>query len=55
MRTRLKRLMRKTTCFSRSVKIHDKVIGEFISREHSPESTLQRALSTVLIHDLNSF
>ena len=34
LRTRLKRLMRRTICFSRSVEIHDKVIGEFISREH---------------------
>ncbi|PJE77872.1 hypothetical protein CI610_03200 [invertebrate metagenome] len=30
--TRLKRLNRKTICFSRSAEIHDKVIGEFISR-----------------------
>ncbi|WP_062262490.1 IS1 family transposase [Endozoicomonas arenosclerae] len=33
-RTRLKRLNRKTICFSRSEKVHDKVIGEFINREH---------------------
>ena len=32
LRTRLKRLARKTICFSRSVELHDKVIGEFISR-----------------------
>ena len=34
LRTRLKRLMRRTICFSRSAEVHDKVIGEFISREH---------------------
>ncbi len=34
LRTRLKRLARKTICYSRSVELHDKVIGEFISREH---------------------
>ena len=34
LRTRLKRLVRRTICFSRSVEVHDKVIGEFISREH---------------------
>ena len=33
-RTRLKRLARRTICFSRSEEIHDKVIGEFIYREH---------------------
>ena len=32
LRTRLKRLVRKTICFSRSEELHDKVIGEFISR-----------------------
>ena len=32
LRTRLKRLNRKTICFSRSEVMHDKVIGEFISR-----------------------
>ena len=32
LRTRIKRLNRKTICFSRSEEIHDKVIGEFISR-----------------------
>ena len=31
-RTRLKRLARKTLCFSKSIEIHDKVIGEFINR-----------------------
>ena len=34
LRTRLKRLVRKTICFSRSIEIHDKVIGEFMFREH---------------------
>ncbi|WP_211831119.1 IS1 family transposase [Kistimonas asteriae] len=34
LRTRLKRLARKTICFSRSEELHDKVIGEFISRTH---------------------
>ena len=33
-RTRLKRLVRKTICFSKSEELHDKVIGEFISRQH---------------------
>jgi insertion element IS1 protein InsB len=32
-RTRIKRLQRKTICFSRSVALHDKVIGEFINKE----------------------
>ncbi|MBJ6612109.1 MAG: IS1 family transposase, partial [Candidatus Thiothrix moscowensis] len=32
-RTRIKRLQRKTICFSKSVDMHDKVIGEFINRE----------------------
>jgi len=34
LRTRLKRLTRRTICYSRSIELHDKVIGEFISREH---------------------
>ncbi|PIE00011.1 MAG: transposase, partial [Thiothrix nivea] len=32
-RTRIKRLTRKTICFSKSEEIHDKVIEEFINRE----------------------
>ena len=32
-RTRIKRLQRKTICFSKSVEMHDKVVGEFINRE----------------------
>jgi insertion element IS1 protein InsB len=32
LRTRIKRLVRKTICFSRSVKMHDLVIGLFINR-----------------------
>ena len=32
-RTRIKRLQRKTICFFKSVELHDKVIGEFISWE----------------------
>ena len=32
LRTRIKRLNRKAICFSRSEELHDKVIGEFISR-----------------------
>ena len=32
LRTRLKRLVRKTICFSRSVQMHDLVIGLFINR-----------------------
>jgi insertion element IS1 protein InsB len=32
LRTYLKRLARKTICFSRSVEVHDKVIGEYIAR-----------------------
>ncbi|WP_299695528.1 IS1 family transposase, partial [uncultured Vibrio sp.] len=33
LRTRLKRLVRKTISFSRSEEMHDKVIGAFIERE----------------------
>jgi insertion element IS1 protein InsB len=32
LRTRLKRLMRQTLCFSRSIEMHDLVIGLFINR-----------------------
>lgn len=32
LRTRIKRLARKTICFSRSVEIHEKVIGVFIEK-----------------------
>jgi IS1 family transposase len=32
LRTRIKRLERKTICFSRSVQLHDIVIGLFINR-----------------------
>jgi len=32
LRTRIKRLARKTICFSRSVEIHEKVIGTFIEQ-----------------------
>ncbi|MDD7805855.1 MAG: IS1 family transposase [Endozoicomonas sp. (ex Botrylloides leachii)] len=32
---RIKRLVRLTICFSKSEEIHDKVIGELISRELS--------------------
>ncbi|AHA64366.1 Transposase [Shigella dysenteriae 1617] len=32
LRTRIKRLARKTICFSRSVEIHEKVIGTFIEK-----------------------
>ena len=32
LRARIKRLMRKTICFSRSILIHDLVIGLFINR-----------------------
>ncbi|PJG59939.1 IS1 family transposase, partial [Aeromonas cavernicola] len=32
--TRIKRLARKTICFSRSVELHEKVIGAFIERHH---------------------
>ena len=31
-RTRLKRLVRRTFCFSKPIEIHDKVVGEFINR-----------------------
>ncbi|WP_301335805.1 IS1 family transposase [Aeromonas sobria] len=34
LRTRIKRLARKTICFSRSVELHEKVIGAFIKRHH---------------------
>ena len=30
LRTRIKRLARRTICFSRSVELHEKVIGAFI-------------------------
>ena len=33
LRNRLKRLTRKTSCFSKSEQMHDKVIGTFIERE----------------------
>jgi insertion element IS1 protein InsB len=32
LRTRLKRLVRKTICFSKSIPMHDLVIGLFINR-----------------------
>ncbi len=32
LRTRIKRLARKTICFSRSIKLHEKVIGAFIEK-----------------------
>ncbi|EJW0610013.1 IS1 family transposase, partial [Escherichia coli] len=32
LRTRIKRLVRKTICFSHSVEIHEKVIGAFIEK-----------------------
>jgi insertion element IS1 protein InsB len=32
LRTRIKRLVRKTICFSRSVQMHDIVLGLFINR-----------------------
>lgn len=32
LHTRIKRLARKTICFSRSVEIHEKVIGAFIEK-----------------------
>ncbi|MDA6709685.1 IS1 family transposase, partial [Escherichia coli] len=32
LRSRIKRLDRKTICFSRSVEIHEKVIGSFIEK-----------------------
>ncbi|CAI1226496.1 IS1 transposase [Serratia ficaria] len=32
LRTRIKRLTRKTICFSRSIEIHEKVIGSFIEK-----------------------
>ena len=34
LRTRIKRLTRRTICFSKSKILHDKVIGEFINREY---------------------
>ncbi len=34
LRTRIKRLARKTICFSRSVELHEKVICAFIERHH---------------------
>lgn len=32
LRTRIKRLARKTICFSRSLEVHEKVIGAFIEK-----------------------
>ncbi len=32
LRTRIKRLVRKTLCFSRSIEVHEKVIGAFIEK-----------------------
>ena len=32
LRTRIKRLVRKTICFSKSVQMHDLVIGLFVNR-----------------------
>ncbi|ARF52186.1 transposase (plasmid) [Pantoea stewartii subsp. stewartii DC283] len=32
LRTRIKRLTRRTICFSRSVELHEKVIGAFIEK-----------------------
>ena len=32
LRTRIKRLARKTICFSRSIELHDIVIGLFVNR-----------------------
>lgn len=32
LRTRIKRLARKTICFSRSIDVHEKVIGSFIEK-----------------------
>jgi insertion element IS1 protein InsB len=32
LRTRIKRLMRKTICFSKSIQMHDLVIGLFVNR-----------------------
>jgi len=34
LRTRIKRLARKTICFSKSVEIHEKVIGTFFEKLH---------------------
>ena len=34
LRTALKRLNRRTICFSRSIEIYDKVIGEWLTRNH---------------------
>ncbi|MEY4474295.1 MAG: hypothetical protein RL248_62, partial [Pseudomonadota bacterium] len=34
LRNRLKRLNRKTLGYSKSVKMHDRIIGTFIAREH---------------------
>ncbi|ELZ5346173.1 IS1 family transposase, partial [Escherichia coli] len=35
LRTRIKWLARKTLCFSRSVELHEKVIGAFIEKHIS--------------------
>jgi insertion element IS1 protein InsB len=33
LRTRIKRLVRKTICFSKSIEMHDIVIGLFVNRD----------------------
>jgi insertion element IS1 protein InsB len=49
LRTRIKRLVRKTLCFSRSVKMHDLVIGLFINRFEFG-LTISTGASTELAH-----
>ncbi|RAP72622.1 putative transposase [Candidatus Erwinia dacicola] len=41
LRTRIKRLARKTICFSRSIEVHEKVIGSFIEK-HSERTVFNR-------------
>ncbi|AHA63565.1 Transposase [Shigella dysenteriae 1617] len=49
LRTRIKRLARKTICFSRSVEIHEKVIGTFIEKHMFPRARV--VLKSVELHD----
>ena len=51
LRTRIKRLVRKTICFSRSVQMHDIVIGLFINRfEFGVQSKLTNQLNWYITH-----
>ena len=42
LRTRIKRLVRKTICFSKSTQMHDIVIPEFEEPRHTPASSRRK-------------